>query len=46
VSGPPGCGKSAALRILSESPATQRDVTGFHAVQTGYVGNTLDRAHG
>ena len=27
VSGPPGCGKSAALRILSESLATQRDVT-------------------
>ncbi len=27
VSGAPGCGKSAALRILSESLATQRDVT-------------------
>src|SRR6516164_3784449 len=27
VTGAPGCGKSAALRILAESLATQRDVT-------------------
>ena len=27
VTGAPGCGKSAALRILSASLATQRDVT-------------------
>src|SRR5271154_4959396 len=29
LTGAPGCGKSAALRILSASLPTQRDVAGF-----------------
>ncbi len=37
VSGVPGCGKSAALRILSASLATQRDVTVRACKAVGFV---------
>jgi hypothetical protein len=35
-----------ALGMAVPQTRYQASQMGFHAVQTGYVGNTLDRAHG